>query len=210
MAKVHQLRRSVTILFIAVFATCGCENAQYSTMDSTFVDRLEQLGFFKYVSTAERNAAKSEFQNIGWAAIYGQTGRLFPADAESLAEGRVGQFLRDIEPFLKKQGVIINKVEDHFDENGYSITVNGKDYVIYNADDLKRDETQPASIWGLATVRGFAIVNELLVDAKSSERLYAVNGGNDLFGFFLTPELRDAVCDHPDATPRDSPYVPKD
>ena len=143
-------------------------------MDSTFVDRLEQLGFFQYASTAERVAAKGQFQNIGWAAIYGETGRLFHADAESLAEGGVGEFLHRIQPFLKGQGVPIKQVDDHFDENGYSITTNGKDYVVYNTEELTRKGTQLSSTWDLATVRAFALVNELLADAKSNERLYAI------------------------------------
>ena len=71
-------------------------------MDSAFVSRLEQLGFFKYVNENEPVATKADFERQGWAAICGETGRLFHADAESLAEGGVGDFLREIETFLKK------------------------------------------------------------------------------------------------------------
>lgn len=179
-------------------------------MDSTFVDRLDQLGFFKYATSAQREDAKRQFKDIGSAAIYEETGRLFRADAESLAEDGVGDFLREIEPFLRKQGVTISQIEDQFHDSDYSVTVNGVDYLIYNADELKLDQQNLASIWGLAMVRSFAIVNELLANAKSDEQLYAVNGGNDLFGIFLTPELRDAVCNLPGLTLQDRPYVPKE
>ena len=149
-------------------------------MDRTFVDRLDQLGFFKYIDSAQREDAKRQ----GAAAIYGETGRLFHADAESLAEGGVGDFLREMEPFLRKQGVTISQIEDQFRDYDYSVTINGMDYIIYSADELELHGQRVVSIWGLATVRSFAIVNELLANAESNERLYAVNGGNDLFGFF--------------------------
>ncbi len=205
-----QFRLTRCISFLVGTSLIGCGSAEQTTMDPAFVDRLDRLGFFEYVSGTERDAAKRDLQNIGWAAVYGETGRLFPADAEALAEGGIGEFLREIQPFLASQGVTIKQIEDHFGEDGYSVSVNGKDHVIYDANELQRDEAQLGWTWGLATVRGFAIVNELLADTESNERLYAVNAGNDLFGFFLTPQLRDAVCDHPDATPRDRPYVPKD
>jgi hypothetical protein len=48
-------------------------------------------------------------------------------------------------------------------------------------------------------VRSFRIIDELLVAADSSERAYTVNGGNDLFVKFLTPELHLVIMDHPDA-----------
>jgi hypothetical protein len=56
--------------------------------------------------------------------------------------------------------------------------------------------------------RGFRIVDELLAAVGSSERVYAVNGGNDLFAFFLTPELHQTVMEHPEASPEGGPYKP--
>jgi hypothetical protein len=207
MARFHAPK----ILWLLVaFVMFGCGSKQHTTMDLTFVKRLEELGFFKYVGENACDAAQVEFQDIGWAAIYGETGQMFPADAESLAEGGIGEFIRDIEPFLTSQGITVNEVTDHFDENGYSVTVNGREYLIYDADELKRDEAQPGLIWGLATVRAFALINGLLADASSNEQLYAVNGGNDLFSIFLSSVLRAFICEHPDASPRDRPYLPRE
>jgi hypothetical protein len=59
-------------------------------------------------------------------------------------------------------------------------------------------------------VRTFALINRLLTEARSPERIYAVGGGNDLFAFFLTPQLRDLVARHPDADPADEPYEPRE
>jgi len=174
-------------------------------MGSTFVDRLEELGFFKYIAAQNAESVKQDLRTKGWSCIYSETGRLFHSDAEELAEGRIGDFLREIEPFLNRQGITLSVVEDHFEDDGYSLTVNGKTYLIYDADAL---ENRSGRIWGLSTVRTFEIVNGLLTSSGSNERLYAVNGGNDLFGFFLTPELREVICSHPHAAPRDRPYAP--
>ena len=56
-------------------------------------------------------------------------------------------------------------------------------------------------------MRAFAIVNGLLKGAGSEERLYAVNGSNDLDGFFLTPALREAICRYPGVRVGDRPYL---
>jgi hypothetical protein len=208
MAKARHIALCVTAGFLAAVSTIGCGQADQPAMESEFIDRLDRLGFFKYLSDTERDAAKGEFHSDGWAAIFGETGRMFRADAESLVEGGICEFVREIEPFLARQGVTINQLKDDIDESGYTVSVNKKEHVIYDAAELKRDQKQLVSIWGLATARGFAIINEMLTNSGSDERLYAVNGGNDLFGIFLSPELREAVCDHPDATLSDRPYIP--
>jgi hypothetical protein len=211
MGKALNILRWLKALILAAAAlAAGCGQVEQPAMDPAFGDRLEHLGFFKYLCDTERDAAKGEFRTAGWAAVYGETGRMFPADAESLAEGGIDEFLREIEPFLGRQGVTINQLEEHIDENGYTVSLNEVEHVIYNVEELKRDRERLVSIWGLATARGFALVNKLLADSGSDERLYAVNGGNDLFGIFLSPELRAAVCEHPDATLSDRPYVPNE
>lgn len=173
-----------------------------------FADRLESLGFFRYAPPTAMASLKHDFRESGWTAVFGETGRLFNADAEDLAEGGVGEFLREIEPFLIGQGISLNQVEDEFSERGYWITVNGKPYTIYDTDELQRSDEQLGLFWGLSSARAFAIVNGLLEAAGSEERLYAVNGGNDLFGFFLTPALRETICGYLGVKPRDRPYVP--
>ncbi len=63
-------------------------------------------------------------------------------------------------------------------------------------------------IWGLATARAFAILDGQLAAAGSPERVYAVNGGNDLCAFFLTPELFQIITADPDADASGGPYKP--
>ena len=47
--------------------------------------------------------------------------------------------------------------------------------------------------WELATSRTFAIVNLLLREAGSNERIYSLYGGNDLFALFLTENMYDII-----------------
>ena len=86
----------------------------------------------------------------------------------------------------------------------------GTPHLIYDAADLQRDSNgkEPGLIWGLAMTRGFRIVDQLLEAAGSPESLYAVNGGNDLFALFLTPELHRIISGHPNAEGNDRPYKP--
>lgn len=174
---------------------------------SEFADRLEVLGFFRYAPPEVVASLKHDFQESRCAAVFGETGRLFRADAEDLTEGGVGDSLRRIEPFLKGQGISLNQVEDDISEQGYSVMVNGRRYKIYDADEVQKREKQLGLLWGLSGARAFAIVNGLLEGAVSEERLYAVNGGNDLDGFFLTPALREAICRYPGVRPGGRPYL---
>jgi hypothetical protein len=188
------------------------DEAKLRTRLSEFADRLEVLGFFRYAPVEAVAALKQDFEESRWKAIFGQTGRLFHADAEDLAEGGVGDFLRKIEPFLNANGIALTHVEDDVSEQGYSVTVNGTRTRIFDTDELHQRETQkqPGLIWGLSGARAFAIVNGLLEEAGSEERLYAVNGGNDLFGFFLTQALREAICCYPGIKPGARPYLDTD
>jgi hypothetical protein len=86
----------------------------------------------------------------------------------------------------------------------YSVRCGAEEHVIYTPE-LADDEN--SSSWGRAAYAFFAIVNAQL--AGSSHRFYAMNGGNDLGGMFLTPaqaeESQETIPDR-----RDWPYIPKD
>jgi len=178
-------------------------------MTTEFVDRIDSLGFFEYVEPSRLEGAKHEIQENGWVGVFGESGRVFNADAENLAEGGVGEFLSELTSFLEQQEVHISRVEDLVRDDEYKVLVGGQEHLIWNADELSRAETELGLLWGMATVRTFALVNARLTQAGSSERLYAVYGGNDLLGFFLTEKLRDAVRGHADATLESWPYLPK-
>lgn len=179
-------------------------------MNESFVAQLDANGYFKSLASEKSQALKKDFYEQGWMAIFSDSHRFHHADAEDLAEGGICAFIREVEPFLTAQGVRLPELRDETSEKGYVVRVGGVAHKIYDTDDLRRDSDgkEPGLIWGLAMVRGFAIVDRLLEAAGSPERLYAVNGGNDLSAFFLTPELHRIISKHPDAVLTDGPYKP--
>jgi hypothetical protein len=130
--------------------------------------------------------------------------QLILLDAENLAEAGIREAYESLLPELRKYVPQPEEVEEVIDdETGrYEVKSGTKKFVIY-APDL-RDEGES---WGRATVAFFNIVNDQLAD--SQYRFYAINGGNDLGGMFLTPtQAADAQKALPNKT--DWPYFPKD
>ena len=178
-------------------------------MNTPFVSKLEELGYFTGLSTGVAQALKQEFDRRGWLAIFNRSHRLFHADAEALAEGGVGTFLRKVLPFLAAQGVTLPAIEDDTSDDSYIVRVGTVAYQMYDAAEFERDSSGEdlGLMWGLASVRGFGIINELLAAAGSRERAYAINGGNELILMFLTSELHRVIMDHPDASRHGGPYI---
>ena len=190
---------------LAVLPACNKSN-----MNNSFVTDLDTHGYFKGLAPEKAQTLKSDFRKQGWMAIFSESHRFHHADAEDLAEGGICAFIRQVGPFLTAQGVRLPELQDDVSDNGYSVRVGGISYKIYDAGDLRRDTTgkEPGIIWGLAMTRGFAIVDRMLEAAGSPERLYAINGGNDLFALFLTPELHRIISEHVNADAEGGPYKP--
>ncbi|CAN4279793.1 hypothetical protein LJR125_002680 [Pseudoxanthomonas sp. LjRoot125] len=122
-------------------------------------------------------------------------------DAEDLAETGIGEAYEQLLPELKRYVARPVAIEELFDPDAprYAIRVDDDEYVIF------ADETEGSDSWGRATYVFFKIVNDQLVDADV--RFYAINGGNDLGGMFLTPEQAEAArSDLPRRS--DWPYLP--
>ena len=169
---------------------------------------LERLGFFAYVGSSLHEQVEAEARRRPSRAVFDErTNRFFHGDAESLAEGDVAEFLRELEPLLNRLGVPALVLEEELDPDApdnYAVTVNGVRHVIYSEQEL----TQAPSVghaWGLAAARTVRIVDDLLRKAGSDERAWAYEGGNEFALWILTPELRDAVAAIVDS-PRDEPY----
>jgi hypothetical protein len=108
-----------------------------------------------------------------------------PLDAEGgVAEG-YESVLSKLRQFVKDPAEIEELCDN--DTPSYSVRCGSSQYGIYGPE---LDEEEGNS-WGRATVALFAIVNEQLKNA--THRLYAINGGNDLFGMFLTPAEASAA-----------------
>jgi hypothetical protein len=128
-----------------------------------------------------------------------------PLDAEALAEGGIAERYQSLLPALRKYVKYPARIEEGRDDDvpSYAVRYGESVFEIY-APDLAEDE---GNSWGRATVALFSIVNAQL--ENSSHRFYAINGGNDLFGMFLTPaEATAAQKSLPNKS--DWPYLPKD
>jgi hypothetical protein len=128
-----------------------------------------------------------------------------PLDSEALAEGGIAEGYESVLPNLRQFVTNPARIEEDRDDDApsYSVRCGDSECEIY-APDLDEEE---GSSWGRATVALFAIVNEQLKYA--THRFYAINGGNDLFGMFLTP-AEAAAAQKSLPSKRDWPYLPKD
>ena len=126
-------------------------------------------------------------------------------DAEDLAETGIGEAYESLLPKLRQYVQQPARIEELVDNDAprYSVKCGARQFIIYAP--ALNDEA--GNSWGRATFAFFTIVNDQL--ASTSYRLYAINGGNDLGGMFLTPAQADAAKKTlPNKT--DWPYLPKD
>jgi hypothetical protein len=127
-------------------------------------------------------------------------------DAESLAEQGILSAYRGLLPQLKKYSAPPLEVIETFNNDGlgYTVTAGGRQFIIW---EVLASGQQNTDGWERATVAFFQIVNASL-DA-SPHRFYAINGGNDLFGMFLT-EQEAAAARQAIARRSDWPWLPDD
>lgn len=131
---------------------------------------------------------------------------LISLDAENLAETGIGKAYEKLLPKLRAYVPNPAKIEEFIDNDAgtYSVRCGEKTYLIYD----DKPEEELGRSWGLATVAFFAIINDQL--AESTHRFYAVYGGEDLHGVFLTPAeaAREQELNADDR--RSWPYLPVD
>ena len=173
-------------LFFNKFAKGILTWSQSKQMKSMLIE-LEALGFYKHTGHQFVDELKEKSIKTGYL-FWDETERIYKSDAEDLAEGFIGDFFNEIAPFLIKEGVIIESYEQSHTGDTYEIVINHRKFLIWNDEiDSHLDE------WELATNRTFSVVNLLLQEAESKERLYSLYGGNDLFAIFLTEEMYETI-----------------
>lgn len=103
-------------------------------------------------------------------------------DAEDLAEQGILSSYRDLLPTLKRYASSPLEVTEDIDHDAarYSVSAGGCRYEIWE------DGAQTSDGWTRATIAFFQIVNANL--SESPYKFYALYGGNDLSGIFLTDE----------------------
>ena len=174
------------VLFFNKFVKGILTWSQSKQMNSMIIE-LDALGFYKHTNNQLINGIKEKSNRTGYL-FWDETGRIYKCDAEDLAEGFIGEFFNEIAPFLIKEGVTLESYKQSYTGDTYEIVVNHKKFLIWNDEiDSHLDE------WELATNRTFSVVNLLLQEAGSKERLYSLYGGNDLFAVFLTEEMYETI-----------------
>ena len=130
--------------------------------------------------------------------------RLFRLDAEDLAEQGIREGYERLLPELRVFVSDPADVEEALDPDteSYAVSSGEFEFIVYSP-------TLPGSdreSWGRATYAFYTIVNNQL--AGAGVLLYAVNGGNDLSGIFLTPAEVEAAKGALSAK-SDWPYLPR-
>jgi hypothetical protein len=115
--------------------------------------------------------------------------KMLVLDAEDLAEAGIKKAYESALPVLRQYVSQPAQVQDVIDNDvpSYLVRCGGQEYVIYSPA-LPEDEGR---LWARPAYVFFKIINDQL--AKSEYRLYAINGGNDLGGMFLTQSEYEAA-----------------
>lgn len=124
-------------------------------------------------------------------------------DAEDMAETGIKEAYEKVKPLLKTYIAKPDELTEKFDSDlpSYSVSCSGITYEIYSP---SLPETGNQS-WGRATHALFTIVNNQLKGA--TVKFYAINGGNELGGMFLTEAQVTAARKGLERKP-DWPYIP--
>jgi hypothetical protein len=153
------------------------------------IGELEAANYFMYSDPQLVPGLKDEMRSRSDPFPF-DLGRQFFADAEDLAEGGVAEFLNEIAPFLRRQGVQFSEVCDEMDEGGegYWVRVNGQRHRMATGEEL---DLPP---WEIVTANCFSLVDKLLSEAGSEERVNCLYfGGNEQIAVFLTARHEEII-----------------
>ncbi|HMP52079.1 MAG TPA: hypothetical protein PKD05_11060 [Candidatus Melainabacteria bacterium] len=127
-------------------------------------------------------------------------------DAEEMAEQGIAEAYDLIQSKLKTYVTHPKAIEEVIDDESSSYTVkfDDQEFAIYSPD----LDDKGGNSWGRATFALFSIVNSQLVNSGSGYRFFAINGGNDLLGIFLTLEQANLSRKALKQSKRDWPYLP--
>ncbi|QDU81333.1 hypothetical protein Pla110_30740 [Polystyrenella longa] len=170
------------------FITDSKQNSPEDVVD--FVEELLSLGYLKYAQGEYHSTIKEQLiSSVKAGAIItdwdddcvGMDRRSYPADNEALAEGAIGECIRLMVPVLKAENICVDLIADHFDEDRYTVEINGNRHLIYTQQYVEQSIYHPdgADIWTVALMRLLEVLNSMFEEVGSSERVFAHMGGND-------------------------------
>lgn len=165
------------------------------------VDRMIAMGYLKYADGEESDTLRRQIiHNVAKNGLfqcdlvddtenellYWPDKRQYLADNEDLAGGAIGYHVALMKDILAREGVTAPDVEDEVDSKRLVVRVNGSPRCIYEFGDDPGLNT-----WGLAHKGLMQIVNGLLEQAGSRERLYGSYHANDGRVVLLTDKMFD-------------------
>jgi len=126
-------------------------------------------------------------------------------DAEELAEGGIKAAYEEMRSKLLSFQPDLIDIEEAMDPDApsYFVRAGGETYLIYSPE----NEDEGGESWGRAAYALFSIINKQL--SGSTHLFYALYGGNDLGGIFLTPEQAEDARESIES-PEEWPYLPRD
>ena len=149
------------------------------------VERLTRLGYFCFTPDGAPPPGPAA------EALWGPASRrLFPVDAEAVAEGGASAVLAHAAPFLGE--AIAAAASDRVARAGgvarYDVLIGDRAYPI-----LGHAEFDDPRAWEIAAARALAMLDALLEGAGVPERAFWLGGAEDGTAAFLTPEQARAI-----------------
>lgn len=187
---------TLALILIGVFS-CTLGNPKEKGID--VVNKLDELGYFKYADPDKKDDLRldliNSFDKVKALSTIADNEtflpydhRLYFCDGEALFEiGGIEEYLEYAKHAFEKRGLKLVWSNEISEQNGddwtHRITVNGKEYVVFEGSMDRED------IWGIAQLNFYRLVNDQLELQGSDERVYPISGGHDGEFVFLTDEL---------------------
>ena len=205
-------RHFLMILLLAWSLDCANSALGASTLSTKcdpqiLVAGLDHARFFDFLDKEHAIALREAIARDGAAGIFldGMPLRLL-ADWEDISEGGAEKFISDLKPALSSFGIVVPEMSTSYDDTAHILHVGGNDYKLYDFQNETAKNPQ-ADPWSITFTRTIALVNTWLAGSGVSVRLFAINGGNDGYVYFMTPEAA-AVLQDCDELGYERPYLP--
>ena len=173
---------------------------------------LEATGFWAGLPSRDGVRLRDEVAQ-GASPVTGLAERGWRADGEDLAEGDVEELLRSMIDALRHRGVslTVESVRRPRDDRstGYTLRINGELLDLFDYDPANRGMPLVADPWMDCTVKPLGLVNRLLDEAGSSDRVAVFcPGGNDGLAMLLPLEAIQVFAESKLIPEQDRPIVP--
>ncbi len=212
------LRRAlIALAALFGFARPVSSTEKQAAGNSDLAAKLKSLGYFADLPPAEAASLENKVATEDTSAVLEHRLRLAMVDAENLAEGMIGDWLRqeDMAAIFVSRAAVVENIKDRFGDEGYDVQIGQKTYTVHSPKDLgDPNEYDPAG-WGRSLFVAISIANDIVQTKSPQEQFYALHaGGNDGFVWLLTPEQADvisrlavsALIDLPIKMRNESPY----